>query len=450
MILFILEVAALCFPALLNRGPILFTDTHGYYMGGRAALRHAAALLAHQAAAGGAESADTAVQNARAVRSVFYALFTFLLGNGISLWAVVIVQALIAVLVLRCVFDLACPGRPPAWRTAFIGSLALLSTASWTVSFAMPDVFTPAMVLCIGCLAVWWEQMRPAARWLMALLIAASVVMHVTNPPIALGVIVVAMLLRRGALWRRYALMGGAVAVGVAATLMVSVVGFKEWTLSPHAPPFLLARSIGDGPGRLYLQQHCPRIGLDMCGHLDRLDVSVNDFLWEPESGVYSAVPPAEQAVLRRESTPLYVAAALEHPWLQGKAILRDTLEQLVTFSLAEYRIPSSAIITDDEMILRPWHQPDPRPILFPGWQAVFSVPEYAVVIGALGYLGWRRGLPRSQYDLLILILTAIVLQAAIGGVFSDPSARYEARVIWLIPLAALLAAFSRHRRVAG
>jgi hypothetical protein len=46
MILFILEVAALCFPALLNRGPILFTDTHGYYMGGRAALRHAAALLA--------------------------------------------------------------------------------------------------------------------------------------------------------------------------------------------------------------------------------------------------------------------------------------------------------------------------------------------------------------------------------------------------------------------
>src|ERR1700750_2105905 len=69
--LFLVEAVALCLPALVNRGPILFTDTHGYYVGGRAALDKARAVFERHDGGTGAESVGTVVQNARAVRSAF-------------------------------------------------------------------------------------------------------------------------------------------------------------------------------------------------------------------------------------------------------------------------------------------------------------------------------------------------------------------------------------------
>ena len=448
--LFLVEAVALCLPALVNRGPILFTDTHGYYVGGRAALDKARAVFERHDGGTGAESVGTVVQNARAVRSAFYSVFMYLVAHGLSLWVVVAVQAIVAVLAIRLVFGLLCPDQP-RWRsTLFILLLAVATTLSWTVSFAMPDLFTPLLVLGIIVAVLFWEQLAAATRWVLLAAITGTVVMHVTNPPVALGVLGVGALLKGRRLWperTRFVMVGGAIGLGIVATLAVAVVGFKQWTLAPHSPPFLLARSIGDGPGKLYLREHCPGVGFAMCRHLDRLDVSVNDFIWDEDVGVYSAVSPEEKEQLRTEGNRIYVAAALEHPWMQGTDIVLDTLQQLVLFSLHEYTIPSSADYTDTEMTLRPWHVPDTRRILFPFWQSIFSVPLYLVVIAALGYAlyRWRKGsLSGDQRDFFVLVLAAVLIQALLGGMFSEPSPRYEARVIWLIPMAALLFAYRR------
>jgi len=48
----------------------------------------------------GAESVGTVVQNARAVRSAFYSVFMYLVAHGLSLWVVVAVQAIVAVLAI--------------------------------------------------------------------------------------------------------------------------------------------------------------------------------------------------------------------------------------------------------------------------------------------------------------------------------------------------------------
>jgi hypothetical protein len=56
----------------------------------------------------------------------------------------------------------------------------------------------------------------------------------------------------------------------------------------------------------------------------------------------------------------------------------------------------------------------------------------------------------RRETAWLLLLLAGVLCNAIISGAFSEPHARYGARVIWLLPMAAaLLAAAHRPWRVA-
>ena len=436
VLLFICEVAALCIPGLINRGPLVYPDTRSYFMGGRAAIEKLAGLFTHHGGAG--ESVEAAVQKARGVRSAFYSLFAYIPAVSVSLWLVIVLQAVIVAVVLRSVFCLAVPGRPRWQVTAFIVALALFTTVSWATCNVMPDIFTPIMVLCIAMTLVYWHQSQRRGWFWLLLGIAASMVMHVTNLPIALGLLVVGCVTIGGHPWRdrhRIMVVVAALAAGVAAMLVVGVVGFHQWTITPQSPPFLLARSLQDGPGRLYLLEHCPAIGLDMCKHLDKLDQTTEKFIWD-DDGVYSAVSPDEEARLRAEDKRIYVAAALEHPWMQASAMARNAMLQLITFGIHEYYIPSWAEYSASDMVL---HMPDQAP-----WQTYVSMVEYCIVFGSLGFivLTWRT-LPRPLRQLAIMMLAAVVLEA-LAGAISEPVPRYEARVIWLIPMVALLIGFCK------
>ena len=454
--LFVIEVLALCWPTALNGGAVLvFPDTRSYFVAGHAAWIKAWDMLSlhHGAGPGGsgdADKLDAAIQKARAVRSVFYSLVTYLSGEIWSLWLAVGVQAIVLALLLNLTFSLLRPGRPRWHATLVIVILAFSTTASWVVSNAMPDVFTPIAALCAIFLVLFWDRLSRSYRVALAVTLAVSTVMHLTNPPVVLAIAAVGAALQLGRpFWRhpaRYGVVALAVAVSLATTLAVSVVGFKQWTLTPNAPPFLLARSLDDGPGKLYLRQHCPQVGLDMCRHLDRLDVGDDDFIWH-QNGVYSSVSLEEAATLRAEDKKIYLAAALEHPLEQFEAIVANTANQLGLFTLREYLIPSygyanSAAPPDlFTMYIRP---SDPL------WERLLAIPEYIIVIAALGYLAYLWGsaeLTPTDRRFLVLIATAVVVNAAVCA-FSIPSPRYEARVIWLIPMAALMIVPPSSRRI--
>jgi hypothetical protein len=239
----------------------------------------------------------------------------------------------------------------------------------------------------------------------------------------------------------------------MATTMAVSVVGFKQWTLTPNQPPFLLARSLVDGPARLYLQAHCPQINRVMCHHLDHLDLSVDDFIWH-DIGVYSTVSLDEAAQIRAEEKSIVFAATLEHPWMQAVAMLRNWGEQLSFFTLKDFYIPSHGIVarrgdipatpeknvpayaygdanTADLVIT-----PD-LPPAEPGWKIALTVPEYLIVLVGLGS-ALMLASDRREWDFLIFILSAVVINA-LAVTLSEVAARYQARVIWLIPMTALL-----------
>src|SRR4051812_31636217 len=56
-------------------------------------------------------------------------------------------------------------------------------------------------------------------------------------------------------------------------------------------------------------------------------------------------------------------------------------------------------------------------------------------------YLWLRRMLTPIDRSFFVLVLTPVLVNAIVSA-FSIPAPRYEARVIWLLPMAALLFAF--------
>ena len=430
------EVAALCLPALFNRDPIVYPDTRAYYLGGRAAVEKIASVLQPADGIGGSDALASALQKARGVRSAYYSLLVYVPAHVLSLWLVVLLQAVVVAFVLRLAFNLVCPDRGRWQTTAFITAVALTTTLPWTVSLIMPDVFTGVMALSLMLVAVFWRALDTPARIGLFAVIAGSLVMHLTNLPMALGILAASFLVTGVRDYRRYVMIGGAVARSAAAMLAVGVGGFHQWTMAPQAPPFLLARSLEDGPARLYLQDHCPRINLVMCRHIDQLDTTTGMFLWD-ERGIYSSASLEEQAALRAEDKTIYLHAALEHPWMQLHAMAHNALLQLGLFTLHEYAIPSSAQYTPTDMTL---YNATPEESW---WQPVFSIPNYLFVAVALGFLGhaWYRGrLSPVQRQLVSLVLATVIL-SALAGALSEPVPRYQARVIWLLPMVALLIA---------
>ena len=442
MLRFAVEVCALCIPAWINRNPLVYPDTRAYYQGGLAAIEKIASVVEHHNDGGGGELLSATIQKARGVRSAFYSLFVYLPTDIISIWAVVVMQAIIVAALLRLAFRMAShPELNRSHRTHFIILLSALTTVSWATSNVMPDIFTSIMALGIMITLVYWECLTVWLKVGLFITISGGVVMHIMNLPIAIGMLVVGSFLvhrrARGGL-PRYGMAIGAIALSIMAMLTVGVVGFKEWTLAPQSPPFLTARSIEDGPGKLYLRDHCPQINLAMCHHLDKLDQNTEIFIWD-KAGVYSAVPADEEAQLRAEDKRLFVKAAFEHPWMEAKAMAQHALVQLITFSLHEYYIPSWAEYTATNMTL---HMPDQAP-----WQTYLSIVEYSVVIASLIFIvyAWKR-VSDDQRQFTVLAISAVLLEAFAGAI-SEAVPRYEARVIWLIPMCALLFTYQVYSR---
>jgi hypothetical protein len=431
----ILAILLLCVPGFLNRSPLMYPDTRSYFLGGRAVVDKVITVLYHlmgPVAVKGSPMIEAQVQQARGVRSAYYSLFAYLLTITGTVWAVIFVQAALTASIILMVHRTFRPDQP---RHRVLVTLALmtgLSSLPWTVSVMLPDIFTPLLVLSLGGVLIQWPSLSKLMRTALLIMIGVCITMHITNLPIAIALTLVIM----GLQWRMlrsrlasYAAVTSVTLVAILAMLIVGVVGFGEWSIQPQSPPFLTARSLDDGPGKLYLQEHCPQLNFAMCRHLDRINVGADDFIWH-FNGVYSVVPREEQAEMRAEDKKLFLLAAAAHPFLQARAMLENTISQLFQFSLADTRIPSYSEFIDEDMRLT-------IPATIPNWMVALSVIDYFVVFASCFVIRWlwtSNRLTRSAKHLIVVVLAALILNAFAGAI-SLPAHRFEARIIWLLPL---------------
>jgi hypothetical protein len=419
-------------PALYNRYPLLYPDSMSYLEDGRLVAR---ALFLHKFSPdyGG--------------RSFLYCLGILPFHWNVNPWPIVALNAILTAYVLWLVVRSILPRQTLACYLALIVPLSLFTGLSWFVSLIMPDILGPILYLAMYLLIFARESLSPAERMTLVLIAWWAVASHVTHLILA-GVFCVLLLAllafrRSTRQWLRgIAEVAMIVLIAAAAHLALHTYLYGEPSLNGKRPPFLMARVIVDGPGRSYLQQHCGDTKFHICNYVSDLPNDVSEFLWNLD-GIWQTASPATQERLRQEEMPFVLATLRTYPREELFIAASNFWRQLTTFDLGDYG-PNRWVLDVFEKVLPGTRShylatsqaQDDLPDDFSTTAQNWAVGTSLVLIVALTPFVWRHWKPRL-FGLAAIIVFMVIANAFVTGVLSTVEARYQSRVIWLLPLLA-------------
>ncbi len=417
---------ALLAPALWNGFPLIFSDTGGYL----------ARPFEHTLAIG---------------RSAFYGAF-LAAGIPFDFWPNVAIQAAIAVWLCVLTLRVNGLGGRPGLAAAVVGALAACTALPWFASQLMPDVFVPFAVLGLYLLAFRRAGLGRIETIMLVGLIAVAIASHMAILALSLilwGAFAACWLLapRAWGIGPRPLLPGTAVLVGALLALTSNLAITGQPAFTPGGESFLFGRLLQDGIVARYLDEHCPQASAKLCPLRGELSRVADDWLWANDSvlervGGWQTFAPEERRIIM-ETIRLYpgqhAAAALRaigdqltalrttvsvKPWDNDHA--RSMIERLAPDATARF-----------EAARQQRGQPDID------WINRIHVPLGVGAIAALAIwlaAGGRARAAPSAIWLGLTVLTALVANAAICGIFSNVSDRYQSRLLWLVPLALAIA----------
>jgi peptidoglycan/LPS O-acetylase OafA/YrhL/putative flippase GtrA len=484
----VLAAIALSWPSLFNRTPFVFFDTSHYLEIGKAISARLPIVkkltLAPSTEANPTETAPAAPAQDPGLadgqrdhpalsyaggRSAFYSVFLYIAIAAAGLWGVAALQALVAAVLLWRLACLVDRDRPARSLAILVVGVGMATALPFYLGMAMPDVFAGLGLLALLLLVIDPAARRPwTAIWLVAICAwsalshASTIVVLAAALIIGLGFAALFLRVPRRVLGR-VALLGAAPLIIAVAGNLAYVVGAKVMLgAAPKSPPYLMARVIADGPGRTYLETSCAtEQKFALCSFKDRAFVTQDDFLWsgDPKIGVFSIVDYATRTRLQAEELPFVTGAILSDPWRQVRVSAQHFVAQIAHFGVAlEF---GTAALSWDTMSfdqLLPNIAASYRAGLayqgrFPF--AAFDLLQVATTCIAFAFLLWRltRGdirqavaartmSSRSVFAVIAATLfCALLFNAAFCGILSGVNDRYQARVIWLLPLLAMAGA---------
>ncbi len=469
--------------AFLAGRPSVFFDTDGYYLMGENLTQVIKSLPQAVATHGDSlrkpvsddDQIDVAIMGAR---SPYYGFLLYLTDKiGGSTWLLAAVQAGVAAWTIYLAWRVVAP-RAAAWTyLALMAGLAAGSTLPLFATFIMPDVFAGLAGLGLLLLLAYGDRLSPGGKVALTALLAVSYAVHTTHSLTALATLAPAAALLLFFRAPSKSVLGGAGWV-LAAFVLAALAGkayssaFEMRTGHPLGrPPFLMARLLADGPGRVYLRRVCtgPDTPYLLCRFKGAALTRSDDILWEDRRGlgVFNALKGNDQLVMEQQEAGFLKAVILSDPGGVLLAAMRNWGRQLVKISTHDpLRDPRAFLANEYWQTTRLVDLiPDPRACkpLGPGCRPLLRPTpmkwwHITVILASFGFGAWRmsrpdvvrafrdRTAPWSHEAVRVGIAAAIligvvVVNAAVCGVLSGAFSRYEARIVWLIPLAAGLIA---------
>jgi hypothetical protein len=480
-------VLVLLLPALIYGRPFIYFDTWAFYGWGHdilAAIRHpwpssgpfptGRELWIIEGLPSGATTVDEThfrlLMSQIGARSAFYAVPLFALG---SLWLAAIAQATLVSWVLWmtiCAYDL--QPRTLAF-VVVVASLTAGTTLPFVAAFIMPDVFGGIVALSAGLILFFPERLTGRQRWALLTLILYGVLAHTSNIALLLMAILLGALITRLTNPRRAAihqigLLGG-LFVAALVLLTLGSQGLKAVFGRPaQNPPFLLGRVIADGPGLEFLKERCERSAFVACELKDPEkfglskyrgdDLIFPDLHYGPQP--FSArTDPDRRERFYAEAPEIILGAIARDPIGQLRASLRNGMQQIVTFGIRDmfeplpWMLSRATVLSDRLASVTPnvaackanhGHGCDMSTIwrMLSRWhKAVVAVAALILVFRLTPILvsRARRSALSPEHSFAVFVILMVLGNAFACGVGSLPLDRFQARVVWLVPFAALM-----------
>jgi hypothetical protein len=398
-------------------------------------------------------------------RSFYYGVLLYIGELAGGFWLSVLGQALVVAYVIF-ILAVRCYGLSLAAFLILIGTLALISTAPFFVGLLMPDIFAGVTILVTAILIAFWGNLKRYERIVLALILTFAVMTHPTHLMVCvvmLGIYVIANALR-GFSFQRFrvgavVVISACVAAGILAELSFNFFVAKVIGVPPIRPPFIMARLIEMGPGYEYLKTHCSDPVFTVCRFLDQLPQRTETFLWSSGAsvGVFPLASPETKRALGEEQYAFAIRVLMFDPVGVTVSLLRYGLHQLGTFGLAEfYYCDECATEIRDSLPAEHWSRMQHAVAFHHSWPSrAFTIVDHFFVILSLMLLTavaafhFNRGVDRRALQVeacrllpgwfFVAVAVGIGANALICGGFSVVHDRYQARVIWLLPLVALL-----------
>ncbi len=205
-----------------------------------------------------------------------------------------------------------------------------------------------------------------------------------------------------------------------------------------------MARVIVDGPGRLYLETHCPEAKFAICEDARNLPDSADDFLWS-DKGIWQSASEEKQARLQHEEMRFVLATIRAYPAEQLKKSAANFGNQLTALGLDDLG-SNDWVLTEFDQVLpreksgyeRSRQIADALPLEFFSSVQEWTVIASLIVIAAFFPYVWRHR-PARILGIGVVINSTVLANALVTGVLSGVETRYQSRVIWLLPLLAAL-----------
>jgi hypothetical protein len=387
-----------------------------------------------------------------------FSLFLKYGGAAESLWFIAVLQALMVSFVMVETARAVAPRLTLPVLAAITGGLVLLTGLPWYVGQIEPDAFTPLVVLSSYLLAFHAKRL---GWWRCALLLVIgglSAAVHPSHLGLAFGLVMAIGLYRGMTLFPRFSKWPrpNVLLPLISACLGLSMLFAANYHFTRHVfvsragSVFMFARMLQDGVVQKLLDETCPTSNYMMCRYRKALPHRADKWLWGPGT---LFVKLHRFTGTEKESAHIVHDALVRYPMWNLELAVRDTLQQLTLFYTGDQLEPQQWILEKDFHGFIPDQMTKYDTARQQGGKLDFHainwvhVPVAVIVLLTLAggmVLAIRRRDGKAA-PLLTFIFIALLGNAMICGVFSNPHARYQSRLIWVPAFAlALLVADKR------
>ena len=410
-------------------------------------------------------------------RSPYYGIFLYTLAHRGTLWLLASVQALACAWMLFLLWRSMAPAAPGWTYYALMAALSMGTSLPWVASFAMPDIFASLLVIGAALLLFYRTELTRGEKVGVCAIGGVTLAFHGSHPLLMVAMIVVGVLMARlmrapKAAIRGYVQIAGVGIVSAVVALFVYAEAIYLHT-GDHLrrPPFMMALVISDGPGKTYLRESCAQgAPWVMCPFRNLPLKNSDQILWssQPATGVFNRLSYEDRVAMEQQEMEFVVATFVHHPVAQTVASLKDWGQQLTEFYVDDpLRRPMAFMLhkywgrtnlvdlmrgvgecgkwgelCEPKIRIAELEAIDTPIVLLSILGLVVALCQRSTLLGAIRRrsFDWQDPMARATAACLF-IAAAVVINAGICGMIAGPFARYQARVIWLVPAEALLLA---------